>query len=46
MKNLDKIKKKIANDWFESLQNKIIDQFQLLENEVSKKKGKKKKNIY
>ena len=43
MKNLDKIKKKIANDWFESLQNKIIDQFQLLENEVSKKKGKKKK---
>ena len=43
MKNLDKIKKKIANDWFEYLQNKIIDQFQLLENEVSKKKGKKKK---
>jgi hypothetical protein len=30
MKNLDKIKKKIANDWFESLQNKIIYQFQLI----------------
>ena len=43
MKNLIEIKKKITNNWFESLQNKIINQFQLLENEASKKKGKKTK---
>jgi len=43
MKKLIEIKKKITNNWFESLQNKIINQFQLLENEASKKKGKKTK---
>ena len=43
MKNLVEIKKKIANDWFESLQNKIINQFQMLENEANKKKSKKTK---
>ena len=41
MKNLIEIKKKITSDWFESLQSKIIDQFQLLENEASKKNRKK-----
>ena len=43
MKNLLEIKKKIASDWFESLQKKIINQFQLLENEASKKNRKKTK---
>ena len=42
MKNLIEIKKKITSDWFKSLQNKIIVQFQLLENEASKKKKNKK----
>ena len=44
MKNLIEIKKKITSDWFESLQSKIIDQFQLLENEASKKNRKKIKD--
>ena len=43
MKNLIEIKKKIASDWFESLQIKIINQFQLLENESSKENKKKTK---
>jgi coproporphyrinogen III oxidase len=43
MKNLVEIKKKIANDWFKSLQIKIINQFQLLENGSSKKNRKKTK---
>ena len=43
MKNLIEIKKKITSEWFKSLQNKIIDQFQLFENEVSKKNKKKNK---
>jgi len=41
MKNLIKIKKKNVNEWFRSLQNKIINQFQLLENETSKENRKK-----
>jgi len=41
MKNLIEIKKKIANDWFQSLQNKIINHFQLLENEASRKNKKR-----
>ena len=41
MKKLIEIKKKLANDWFKSLQEKMIYQFQLLENELSKKKGRK-----
>ena len=45
MKNLVKIKKKIANDWFKSLQIKIINQFQLLENENSNKNRKKTKKF-
>ena len=43
MKKLIEIKKKLANDWFKSLQEKMIYQFQLLENEISKKKGRKTK---
>ena len=46
MKNLIEIKKKIASDWFSSLQHKIIKQFQLLEVEASKENKKKNKNIY
>jgi len=45
MKNLIEIKKKITNDWFKLLQDKIINQFQLLEDEASKKKGKKTKKF-
>jgi coproporphyrinogen III oxidase len=41
MKKLIKIKKKLANDWFKSLQEKMISQFQLIENEFSKKNKKK-----
>jgi len=41
MKNLIEIKKKIDNDWFQSLQNKIINHFQLLENEASRKNKKR-----
>ena len=43
MKKLIEIKKEIANDWFKSLQNKIINQFQILENENNKENGKKNK---
>jgi len=43
MKNLVEIKKKITSDWFKSLQNRIINQFQLLENEASKKNKNKTK---
>ena len=42
-KNLIEIKKKITSDWFKSLQIKIINQFQLLENESCKKNKKNKK---
>ena len=41
MKKLIEIKKKNVNEWFRSLQNKIINQFQLLENETSKENRKK-----
>jgi coproporphyrinogen III oxidase len=37
MKKLVEIKKKLACDWFKFLQDKIIDEFQLLENEINKK---------
>ena len=43
MKNSVEIKKKITSDWFKLLQSKIINQFQLLENEASKKNRKKTK---
>ena len=36
MKNLIEIKKKFAEDWFKYLQSKIINQFQILENEKKK----------
>jgi len=43
MKNLIEIKKKITSDWFKSLQERIVNEFQLLENKVSeKKKGESK----
>ena len=42
MKKLIEIKKKLANDWFKFLQKEMVNQFQLLENGV----GKKKKNIF
>ena len=45
MKQLIEIKKKIASDWFKFLQDKIIDEFQLLENESSKKGGTKKNEL-
>ena len=41
MKKILEIKKKIANDWFKTLQKKMIDQFQLIESEASKKNKKK-----
>ena len=37
MKQLIEIKKKLTSDWFKFLQGKIIDEFQLLENEINKK---------
>ena len=43
MKKLIEIKKKLASDWFKSLQDKIIDEFQLFENEISKKDKTKTK---
>jgi len=45
MKNLIEIKKKIASEWFKSLQRQIIDQFQLLENNTSKENKKKTKTF-
>ena len=38
MKKIIEIKKKLVNDWFQSMQKKIIYQFQIIENEMSKKK--------
>ncbi len=46
MKNSVEIKKRIASDWFKSLQSKIVNQFQLLENEANKKDKKKNKDIF
>jgi coproporphyrinogen III oxidase len=43
MKNLVEVKKKITSDWFKSLQSKIVNQFQLFENETSKKSIRKTK---
>ena len=45
MKNLTEIKKKLTSDWFKFLQDRIIEQFQLLENEISKKNKKKIKTF-
>jgi len=43
MKQLIEIKKKLTSDWFKFLQRKIIDDFQLLENEINKKNKTKTK---
>jgi coproporphyrinogen III oxidase len=43
MNQLIEIKKKLASDWFKFLQGKIIDEFQLLEDEINKKNRKKTK---
>ena len=45
MKKLIEIKKKLADDWFKSLQKKMKDQFQVIENEMSKKSKRKNKNF-
>ena len=45
MKNLTKRKKKLTSDWFKFLQGRIVEQFQLLENEISKKNKKKIKTF-
>ena len=37
MKQLIEKKKKLTSDWFRYLQNKIIDEFQLIETEINKK---------
>ena len=46
MKKIVEIKKKLANDWFKSLQEITANQFQLIENEVSKKNKKKTKYFF
>tara|TARA_B110000196_G_C20706139_1_gene457541 strand:+ start:75 stop:236 length:162 start_codon:yes stop_codon:yes gene_type:complete len=43
MKKLIEIKKKLADDWFKSLQEKMVNQFQLIETEMSKKNKRKTK---
>ena len=45
MKQLIEIKKKLASDWFKFLQSKIIDEFQLLENQINKKNKTKTKRF-
>ena len=45
MKKLVEIKKKLACDWFKFLQDKIIDEFQLLEDEINKKNKIKTKRF-
>ena len=45
MKKLIEIKKKLSDNWFKSLQGKMINQFQLIEDEISKKNKKKTKNF-
>ena len=41
MKNFIEIKKTLADNWFKFLKEKIVDEFQLLEKKISKKKSKK-----
>ena len=45
MKHLVEIKKEVTSNWFKSLQDKIIFQFQLLENEISRENKKKSKKF-
>ena len=45
MKQTIERKKKLASDWFKFLQDKIINEFQLLENEINKKNKTKTKNF-
>ncbi len=42
MKQLIEIKKKLTSDWFKFLQSKIVNEFQLLENDTNKKNKTKK----
>ena len=46
MKKLIEIRKKSTSDWFKFLQKKMINQFQLIESEVSKKNKKKTKYFF
>jgi coproporphyrinogen III oxidase len=46
MKKSIEIKKNLATNWLESLQEKIVSQFQLIENEMSKKNKKKTKHFF
>ena len=46
MKQLIEIKKKLTSDWFKFLQGKIIDEFQLLENNINKKNKTKAKSFF
>ena len=46
MKKIEEIKKKLADDWFKSLQEIMVNQYQLIENEVSKKNKKKAKYFF
>jgi coproporphyrinogen III oxidase len=43
MKKLIEIKKKLADNWFKSLQENMKSQFQIIENEMSKKSRRKNK---
>jgi len=45
MKHIVEIKKETTSNWFKSLQDKIIFQFQLLENEISSENKKKSKKF-
>jgi coproporphyrinogen III oxidase len=45
MKQLIEIKKKLTSDWFKFLQHKIIDEFQLLENQINKENKTKTKHF-
>jgi len=45
MKKIIEIKKKLVNDWFQSLQKKMVFQFQIIENEMSKKNKKKPRHF-
>jgi coproporphyrinogen III oxidase len=46
MKKLIEIRKKSTSDWFKFLQKKMINQFQLIESEASKKNKKKTKYFF
>jgi coproporphyrinogen III oxidase len=43
MKNFIEIKKTLASNWFKVLQEKIVEEFELLEKKYNKKKFAKKR---